>query len=83
MNKYDAAWIAWGAGFIVIEGLALKNGRPGDTLSEKVWDTFATKRQMPGQPVTRDRSGWEQARRFTLVAGMTWLTVHFVSGGWV
>ena len=37
-GKYTWAWRAWIAAFLVIEGLALWSGEPGDTLSEHVWN---------------------------------------------
>lgn len=36
-SKYTIAWIAWGLGFVALEGLALYSAEPGDTLSEQVW----------------------------------------------
>lgn len=77
MNPWTLSWVVWLAAFGVIEGLALLNKRPGDTLSEHVWHWFAVARSTP-QP-----DGWTRLRRFALLAGVTWLGVHFVTGGWV
>ena len=33
---YTLAWIVWGVFFAVVEGFALHNDMPGDTLSEHV-----------------------------------------------
>lgn len=30
MNGWTKAWIAWGLAFVVIEGLAIKRGKPGE-----------------------------------------------------
>ena len=37
MSPWTWAWIGWGVYFAVVEGMALFNSRPGDTLSEHVW----------------------------------------------
>lgn len=71
MSAYTIAWIAWMAIFGVVEGLALFNKKPGDTLSEHVWKWFAIK--------TGKRSdGW---RRTILAMGLLWLALHFLTGG--
>ncbi|WP_330478689.1 hypothetical protein OG301_26790 [Streptomyces platensis] len=77
MSPWTLSWVVWLAAFGVIEGLALARKRPGDTLSEHVWQWFAINQrdQMP--------SGLTRLRRFALLAGVTWLGVHFVTGGWV
>lgn len=82
MSLYTIAWLAWIAYFLVVEGMALFNSKPGDTLSEHVWAWFGTERPKPGRD-PRERSGWTQLRRFVLVAFMCWLTAHFITGGWV
>jgi hypothetical protein len=74
-------WAGWAAYFLLIEGIALRNGTPGDTLSEQVWMLFGTQRRRPGEPERR-RSGWTQLRRVLLLAFMAWLSVHFLTGGW-
>ncbi|KXK63339.1 hypothetical protein AWW66_03230 [Micromonospora rosaria] len=82
MSAWTWAWLAWFAWFAVVEGMALFNSRPGDTLSEHVWAWFGTQRRRPGEP-ERPRSGWTQLRRFLLIAFMAWLSAHFITGGWV
>jgi hypothetical protein len=73
MSGYTIAWLFWLAMAAVIEIPALLNKAPGDTLSEHVWRWFSI----------RDKArGW-QARRFVLLTFMVWLTVHFLTGGWV
>ncbi|WJN62782.1 hypothetical protein [Streptomyces phage phiScoe2] len=74
MSGWTWAWLAWIAAFLVIEGKALFNKTEGDTLSEHVWKWFGTsKLEKP--------SGWVRLRRFTLLAFMAWLSVHFLTGG--
>lgn len=74
-------WLLWLGYFLVLEGVALFNSRPGDTLSEHVWMWFGTARRRPGGP-ERPRSGWTQLRRVVLLGFMAWLSVHFLTGGW-
>ena len=81
MSAYTLAWLAWLAYFLVVEGIALFNSKPGDTLSEHVWAWFGTEWQKGHSP--RERSGWTQLRRFALLAFMVWLSAHFLTGGWV
>ncbi len=82
MSGWTWAWIVWFGYFAVLEGLALRNSRSGDTLSEHIWVWFGTQRGLPGEP-QRPRSGWTQLRRFALLAFMAWLSAHFLTGGWV
>ncbi|MFD3573858.1 hypothetical protein [Streptomyces sp. NPDC058644] len=77
MNVWTLSWVVWLAAFGVIEGLALRRKRPGDTLSEHVWAWFAIARRDP-MP-----DGLTRLRRFALLAGVGWLAAHFLSGGWV
>lgn len=77
MSGWTWAWIAWLAAFGVIEGKALLNKEKGDTLSEHVRVWFATAR------ADNDPSGWVRLRRFTLLAFLAWLAVHFLTPGWV
>lgn len=76
MSGYTIAWLAWLAAFGVIEGVALVSKQPGSTLSEHVWRWFAIQTGSTGK-----LSGWVLLRRFSLLAGMAWLTVHFLTGG--
>lgn len=79
MSGWTIAWLVWLAAFAAIEGPALFNKTPGDTLSEHVWKWFATERKTGAPPV----SGWVRARRFVLLAGTAWVLLHFLTGGWV
>ena len=81
-NLYTWGWIVWLLYLAILEGIALFNSKPGDTFSEHMWIWFGTKRNETGQPEAK-RTGWMQFRRFILVAGMAWLSFHFISGGWV
>lgn len=72
MDPFTIAWIAWGLAFVAIEGKALANKQPGDTLSEHVWKWF---------DVRGKGKGWT-FMRFALAAFMVWLTGHFVFGWW-
>lgn len=82
MSWWTAAWIGWLGWFALVEGMALFNSRPGDTLSEHVWLWFGTRRRRPGES-ERTRSGWAQLRRVVLLAFVVWLGAHFLTGGWV
>lgn len=79
MNAWDYAWLSWLAAFVILEGMALARKQQDDTLSEKVWKWFATSR--PGSAAQPD--GWTRFRRFALLAGLAWVMVHFMTGGWV
>lgn len=72
MTVFTWLWIAWGAAFLVIEGVALVNKQPGDTLSEHVWRWFRIKGKSPS---------WTAAR-FGLLAFLVWLTGHLAFGLW-
>lgn len=76
MSGYTIGWLVWLAAFAVLEGKALFNKTPGDTLSEHVWKWFATTQGSTGKP-----SGSVRLRRFALLAFMGWLSVHFLTGG--
>ena len=81
MSGWTWLWLAWIGWFLLVEGMALFNSTPGDTLSEHCWAWFGTRRRRPGEPERR-RSGWTQLRRVILLSFMVWLTVHFLTGGW-
>lgn len=71
-DVYSYAWYAWGALFVVIEGLALKNKNPGDTLSEHIWNIFKVDKETP----------WVLTPRKVALGGfMAWLATHFFTGG--
>jgi hypothetical protein len=68
---FTIAWLIWILQFVAIEGVALCNKQPGDTLSEHVWDWAS---------IRGKGAGW-RARRFALLAFLCWLLLHFLSGG--
>ncbi len=82
LGNYTAAWIVWLLYFGVVEVTAVLNSRDGDTLSEHVWLWFGTQRRKPGEPA-RKVTGWVWLRRFALLAFVTWLALHFLTGGLV
>jgi hypothetical protein len=73
MTGYTIAWLVWLAAFAVIEGFAIAHREPGRTLSEHVWRWFSVK----------DKTKGFKMRRFVLLAFLAWLTLHFLTGGWV
>jgi hypothetical protein len=80
MTIWDALWIGWLLIFAVIEGVALKRCAAGDTFSEAVWRWFAV--DVDADEGSRKRGVWMwRARRFSLLALVAWLAVHFLSGG--
>ena len=80
MDLFTVAWLLWIGAFAVVEGVALFNRREGDTLSEHVWAWFGV--GLNGKPRPRV-TGWVRLRRFTLLAFMAWLSVHFLTGGFI
>lgn len=73
MSPWTAAWLVWGAAFLVIEGWALARKAPGDTLSEATWRLFRT------GPFHTAGAGWG-FRAFALGAFLVWLTLHLTFG---
>lgn len=70
--KYTIGWIVWILGFGVLEYKAIKDKRPGDTLSEHVWEAIGTKDKSP--------SAINWICRITLGLGFAWLIPHFFTG---
>lgn len=68
MSGYTWLWIVWLVQFGAIEGAALIDKHPGDTLSEHVWDVF-TIRDKP--------TGWIW-RRGSLLLFLGWLVAHLM-----
>lgn len=66
---FSALWLIWLALFGAIEGAAIADKRPGDTLTEHVrrWAS-----------IDRKSRGW-RIRRFALLAFLAWLIAHFLS----
>ncbi len=81
MSVWTLGWYGFIAYFVLLEGAALYRSRPGDTLSEHVWMWAGTTRGLG--PTGRQPSGWTRLRRFLLLAGVAWVSVHFLTGGWV
>lgn len=71
--SWSYLWLAWLLAFCVIEGIAIFDSQRGNTLSENVWAWFSIKGK---------GRAW-RFRRFVLLSFMAWLTVHFVSGGFL
>jgi hypothetical protein len=70
-DPYTLGWLLWIAAFLGLEGKALVNKRPGDTLSEHVWRWSSVKA----------KGGAWRLRRFGLLAFLAWLAAHFLTGG--
>jgi hypothetical protein len=80
MTVWTWGWILWGLWFALEEGLALVKGGTPATLSGHIWKWFGIAGPgNPGQPAAP--TGWTQLRRFALLAALTWLVVHFLTGG--
>lgn len=73
MSGWTIAWLVWIAAFGVVEGLALANRTPGDTLSEHVWKWFGVR--------GRNGGGWTW-KRYALLAFLVWLLGHLTLGWW-
>lgn len=81
MSAWTWAWIGWAAYFAIVEGMALFNSRPGDTLSEHAWAWLGFAATGRGPLDLRRPSGWTRLRRFVLLAFLAWLIVHLLTGG--
>lgn len=73
MSPYTIAWLLWGAAFFVIEGLAIRDKRAGDTLSEHVWK-FGRKATFAGRGML---AGFLMALNVHLVACPFWPSAFF------
>lgn len=71
-DVYTWLWIGWIALFGVIEGAALINKDKGDTLSEHIWKWFSVK---------EESSPKKTLRMVSLGGFLTWLVIHFLTGG--
>lgn len=73
------AWMLWAVAFTFIEGVALFNSTPGDTLSEHVWAFIGIR--------SRDKTysrfvtpKWTlRLARFAVVSGLVWLVIHLTT----
>jgi hypothetical protein len=81
VSAWTWAWLGWGLYFAVVEGMALFNSKPGDTLSEHAWAWLGYAATGSGAQDLRKPSGWPRLRRFLLLAGLAWLAVHLLTGG--
>lgn len=73
MSFFTIGWLVWIGFFVVLEGVALTNKKENDTLSSHVWKWFAIKKD----------GKLSKTRRTTLAAGLLWLSIHFLTGGWM
>lgn len=80
-SPWTWAWIGWLLYFVVVEGMALFNSKPGDTLSEHVWAWLGFALTGEGGLDYRHPSGWTRLRRFLTLALLAWVSVHFLTGG--
>ena len=72
-DPFTWAWAAWVLAFCVIEARAIRDRRPGGTLSELLWELCS---------VQEKHKGWRW-RRIALLGALAWLAAHLISGGWV
>lgn len=72
MNWFTWAWIFWAVMFVVVEGIAVFNNIPGDTLSEHVWKVIGTDQE------NRTTTMW--IWRAVLLVGLAWLIPHMMTG---
>jgi hypothetical protein len=70
---FTSLWIVWLVLFGAIEGVALANKTPGDTLSEHIWKWFS---------VRGKARGW-MFRRAALFLFLVWLLLHMMGIGGV
>jgi hypothetical protein len=85
MGVWGWLWVSWIGLFLVLEGIALARRKYGDTLSEQVWNWFGIGKKDPQTgELIRPASSWHvQSRRVALLAFLIWLTVHFMTGGYL
>lgn len=75
MELFTTLWIGWLVFFVGVEAAGLLSDREDRTLSEHVWRWFAVNDDRPDT--------WSWVRRLTLGGFLAWLSVHFLTGGWV
>lgn len=73
VSSWTALWLIWGAIFLAIEGAALFNRVPGDTLSEHFWRWLKVGARLPTPLI------W--AGRTIVLIFCAWLGLH-LSFGW-
>ena len=74
LNTFQKFWVFWIAAFIVVEGIAVFNGQPNDTLSEFVWMVIGT--YVPAE----DRTFLMWIWRAGVLALLAWLIPHLMTG---
>lgn len=72
MTWWTAAWVFWFAFFGLVEGAALLNKTPSDTLSEHVWKWLRVFDARPTKLVI--------AARVVLALFLVWLCLHLTLG---
>jgi hypothetical protein len=83
VSAWTWAWAGWAVYFTVVEGLALANAKPGDSLSEHVWLWLGVDRDTVGTDRSgRHPTGWTRLRRFAVLAFLAWLVAHLLTGGY-
>jgi hypothetical protein len=80
MTAWTLGWLGWIAWFAVEESLALAKGGTAATLSGHVWKWFGINGGNGGAPLPAQNS-FIRLRRLALLAGLAWLTAHFLTGG--
>jgi hypothetical protein len=78
MDIFTILWITILSLGLILEAVALFNKRQNDTLSENVWKWFNINPELSSR-----QKDFTRLRRVLLLAFMVWLTIHFVTGGWV
>lgn len=69
MSSSGVLWLIFVLFFAAVEGQAIANKEPGDTLSEHVWKWIG-KRGFP-------KPTWYKLRRGALFVFLVWLLAHF------
>lgn len=78
-------WVSWLAAiagsFALIEGIALYNSTPGDTLSEHLWAWLGVRRPRERSFITPH---WTlRVARIVFLSAVLWFVLHIATGGWV
>lgn len=73
MSPFTIAWLSILAAFLIVEFIAVFNSRPGDTLSEHVWDVLRIRGDKKATTLT-----W--IARIVLAGLLAWLPIHLLTG---
>jgi hypothetical protein len=68
---YTAGWLLWILWFVIEEGYAFATHNMSGTLSDHVWYWFSI----------NGHSDFWRLRRFMLLSFLSWLSLHFLTGG--